>query len=101
MVAEGGVLMREKPGKAQMTLEMSVLSIEHVTQEYLNRVTQCTWGGHQEEEMLFFWMDAGGCNGEGFYMLFQGPTLTGETMSEWPSGKSEEGMVWLNIQRLE
>ena len=51
--------------------------------------------------MLFFWMDAGGCNGEGFYMLFQGPTLTGETMSEWPSGKSEEGIVWLNIQRLE
>lgn len=42
-----------------------------------------------------------GCNVEEFNMLFQGPTLTGETMSEWPSGKSEEGMIWLNIQRLE
>lgn len=37
--SRGGVLMREKPGKAQVTLEMSVLSTEHVTQEYLNRVT--------------------------------------------------------------
>lgn len=29
-------------------------------------------------------MDAGGCNVEGFYMLFQGPTLIEETMLEWP-----------------
>lgn len=51
---------------------------------------QYTWNMHQEHETFCFGMDAGGNDAEGFCVLPQGPTFTGETIAEWPElGRSD------------